>query len=148
MFDTVLSSCLGKNILTLPAAAVLTINTLRLTCRKMDVVHIQSSCASFYLAHLSGVVNSFWLCVSLQLQIVLNGKSWQIENRLNSKLQSSSQDWNWSFQGQSKDSFCFVLFFFWRIPEKYAPAELRKQMKLSDLRMMRRKPGICELDHG
>lgn len=36
----------------------------------MDAVHIQSSCASFYL-DLSGVVNSFRLCISLK--IVLNG---------------------------------------------------------------------------
>lgn len=60
MFGTVLPSCLGRNILTLPAVADLTINTLRLTCRKMAVVHVQSSCASFYLADLSGV-NSFRL---------------------------------------------------------------------------------------
>lgn len=38
--------------------------------KKMDAVHIQSSCASCYLADLSVVVNSFRLCVSLRLQIV------------------------------------------------------------------------------
>lgn len=53
MFDTVDPSCLGENILTLQAVAVLTTNTLRLTCRKKWMRCVFKAAAPLVISQIS-----------------------------------------------------------------------------------------------